>query len=217
MQFAITFIEGLVSFISPCVLPMLPVYISYFGGGEADRREVVVRAASFVAGFTAVFCLLGVLAGTLGMMLVRHRAALSAVCGATMIFFGLSCLGVIKIGPLGGIKGSHEVVGAASAFVFGVIYSLGLTPCTGPMLGAALMMAGREGSALRGCLLLASYSLGLGVPFVASAIALDRLKGSFAAIKRRYSVIHAVCGACLVVLGAITALGYMDAFSAMFE
>lgn len=216
MQFAITFIEGLVSFISPCVLPMLPVYISYFGAGRARQRDVAARAAAFVAGFTIVFCLMGVFAGTLGMILVRHRAVLSAVCGGAMIFFGLSYLGVIKISIFKGVKGGGEIAGVVSALAFGVVYSVGLTPCTGPMLGAALMMAGSEGGALRGCLLLASYSLGLGLPFVASAVALDRLKGSFSAIKSRYGLINAVCGCFLIVIGAITAMGYMDALAGVF-
>lgn len=217
MQFAITFIEGLVSFISPCVLPMLPVYISYFGGGSAERRDVAARAAAFVGGFTVIFCLLGVFAGTLGMMLIRYRAELSAVCGGAMVIFGLAYLGVIKIKFFSGVKDGREIGGVVSAFCFGVVYSVGLTPCTGPMLGAALMLAGSEGGALRGCLLLASYSLGLGLPFIISALALGKLKKTFAAIKSRYAAINKICGAFLIVIGVITALGYMDVIAGMLS
>lgn len=213
MQLVITFIEGLVSFISPCVLPMLPVYITYFGGGSAQRRDVMARSAAFVAGFTVVFCLLGVFAGTLGTLMLRHRTALSVVCGGAMIFFGLSYLGVIKIGLFSGVKSGREIGGVVSAFAFGVVYSVGMSPCTGPMLGAALMLAGSEGGALWGCVLLASYSLGLGLPFIISAFALNGLKGSFAVIKRHYSVINALCGAFLIVVGTITALGYSIGYS----
>lgn len=205
MQFAITFIEGAVSFVSPCMLPMLPVYISYFGGADG-RRGLLLRSLAFIAGFTVVFCLLGVFAGTLGSLLMFHRRAVSVVCGAVMVILGLSYLGVIKLNIFRGMSGGKQIQDMSSAFVFGVIFSVSMTPCSGPMLGSALMLAGSEGGAVRGALLLAAYSLGLGLPFLVSAAALEKLKGSFSFIKSHYSAVTAVCGSFLILIGIGTAV-----------
>ena len=220
MRAFITFLEGVISFISPCMLPMLPIYVSYFaadGDHAAGRRRVLPRAFSFVVGFTAVFCLLGLFAGTLGALLTRFKTAVNIVCGLFMILFGLSCLDLIPLTFFKGVSGRHEAGNVASAFVFGVVYSVSLTPCVGAFLGSALMLAASTGGATAGFFLLLMYSLGLGVPFVLSAVLIDRLRGAFAAIKRHYGLINKVCGLFLIVVGALTALGLLNRLLALLS
>ena len=208
MQFFITFLEGVVSFLSPCMLPLLPAYVGYFAGGMERKRRTVLRACMFVLGFALVFCLLGLTAGTVGAALARHRRIVDVVCGAFVILFGLSYLDVI---PLPFFKGVQRAgaEGLWGALVFGVVYAVGLTPCVGAFLGAALMLAASEGGALRGTLLLLAYSLGLGIPFVLSALLLDRLGGAIRWVKTHYRVLNAVCGLFLIVMGVMMAAGWM--------
>ena len=108
MQYILTFLEGIISFISPCMLPMLPIYISYFAGGSALKKHVFIRLLSFTAGFTLIFCLLGLFAGTLGTFLSQYKTALNMVCGIIVIVFGLSYLEIIPLNFLKGIRGRHE-------------------------------------------------------------------------------------------------------------
>ena len=196
-----TFLEGLISFVSPCMLPLLPVYVTYFSAGEAGKGDIFLRAFAFMAGFTVVFVALGVFAGSLGAALAAHRTAVNVVCGVLVIVFGLGYLGVFRL-PFSGMKSGFTPTSVASAFVFGLIYSVSLTPCVGAFLGAALMQAASAGGAAQGAILLLAYSLGLGVPFVASAVLLNRFKAAFGFIKGRYNVINPLCGALLVLFGA---------------
>ena len=217
MEYLVTFLEGVISFVSPCMLPMLPVYVTYFAGGGEGRRKTVLRAGGFILGFTAVFCILGVFAGSLGRWLSEYKTAVNAVCGAAVILFGLSYLGVFRLGFLRGMKRAYKAESAASAFVFGVVYAVCLTPCTGAFLGSALMMASSGGAgALKGAVLLLLYSLGLGIPFFAGILFIDSLSGAFAFIKKHYRVINAVCGAFLIAVGILMAFGIFDRFMRMF-
>ena len=209
LRYVITFLEGIISFISPCMLPMLPVYISYFAGGSDRREHIFVRALSFVAGFTLVFCALGLFAGTLGSFLSSYRRWLDLVCGLIVIVFGLSYLDVIPLTFLRGIQGRIDAGSVISAFIFGMIYSVSLTPCVGAFLGSALMLAAQSGGAWKGLRLLLVYSLGLGIPFVLSAVLIEKLGGTFAFIKRHYKVINLICGLFLIVVGAAMAFGWM--------
>ena len=195
-----TFLEGLISFVSPCMLPLLPVYVTYFSAGEAGKGDIFLRASAFMIGFTVVFVSLGVFAGSLGSALAAHRIAVSTVCGALVVLFGLGYLGLFRL-PFSGMKSGRTPTGVVSAFVFGLIYSVSLTPCVGAFLGAALMQAASEGGAVRGAVLLLAYSLGLGVPFVVSAVLLNRFKTAFGFIKSRYNIINPICGALLVLFG----------------
>lgn len=216
MRYAATFIEGIISFISPCMLPMLPLYVSYFAGGSEKRHKILLRALAFVLGFTLVFSLLGLFAGSLGSLVVKYRTVLNIVCGVIVILFGLSYLDVIKLPMFKGMNGEREAGSVVSAFVFGLVYSVSLTPCVGAFLGSALALAASSSSALKGTLLLVVYSLGLGVPFVISAVLIDRLRGAFSFIKRHYKVINIVCGVFLIVLGLLIALGHMSAIMTKF-
>lgn len=217
MEFAITFLEGFISFISPCMLPLLPLYISYFAGGADKKHKVFLRALSFVLGFTVVFSLLGLFAGTLGAFLREYRTAVNIVGGALIIIFGLSYLELIRLPFFRGIRNGRTADTVVSAFLFGIVYSVSLTPCIGAFLGSALALAGASGTALRGVLLLVTYSLGLGVPFLISALLIERLNTAFTFIKKNYRVINIVCGSFLILIGILMALGQMDAVTALFS
>ena len=217
MQFVITFLEGLISFISPCMLPLLPLYISYFAGGADKKHRVVARAASFVAGFTLVFSLLGLFAGTLGALLARYQTAVNIISGGAVILFGLSYLDVIHLPFFKGMKSGQTAGNVFSAFLFGLIYSVSLTPCIGAFLGSALMMASAAGTALKGVLLLITYSLGLGVPFLLSAVLIEKLNGAFGFIKKHYKIINMCSGIFLIIIGIIMAFGLMGAFMSVFS
>ena len=210
MQYVISFLEGIITFISPCLLPMLPIYISYFaGGGERSTKKTLTGAIGFVVGFTVVFILMGALAGTVGSFLKEHQTAVNIISGIVVIFFGLNFLGVFKLNLFRGSNRSVDTgnMGFFSAVLFGMIFSLGWTPCVGAFLGSALMLASQQGSVLAGTLMLLAYSLGLGVPFILSAVLIDKLKSAFDWIKRNYKVINIVSGSLLILIGILMAAG----------
>ena len=210
MQYVISFLEGIITFISPCLLPMLPIYISYFaGGGERSTKKTLTGAIGFVVGFTVVFTLMGALAGTVGSFLKEHQTAVNIISGIMVIFFGLNFLGVFKLNLFRGSDRSVDTsnMGFFSAMLFGMIFSLGWTPCVGAFLGSALMLASQQGSVLAGTLMLLAYSLGLGVPFILSAVLIDKLKSAFDWIKRNYKVINIVSGSLLILIGILMAAG----------
>ena len=220
MQYMISFLEGVVTFISPCLLPMLPIYISYFAGGaERSTGKTLTCASGFVLGFTAVFVAMGALAGTVGSFLIRYQSIVNIVLGGIVIAFGLNYLGVLNLNIFRGMKGGVKTADMNfwSAFVFGVVFSVGWTPCVGVFLGSALMLASQQGSAMVGTLMLLSYSLGLGVPFLLSAVLIDQLKGAFAFIKKNYGIINRVCGGLLIVVGVLMATGLLGRFLNMLN
>ncbi len=220
MQYLISFLEGIITFISPCLLPMLPIYISYFaGGGQRTTRKTLSGAVGFVLGFTLMFTAMGALAGTIGGFLARHQTAVNIVSGLIVVLFGLSYLGVFKFSLFGGSRGrvKNENLGFFSAMLFGIVFSVGWTPCVGAFLGSALMLASQQGSMMAGMLMLLCYSLGLGIPFVFSAVLIDRLKATFDFIKRHYGVINKVCGGLLIVIGILMATGTMGRFLSLLN
>ena len=175
------------------------------------------RALSFVLGFTVVFSLLGLFAGTLGAFLKDHKTIVNIVGGILIIIFGLSYLEVIKLPFFNGMQSGRTANNVLSAFLFGVIYSVSLTPCIGAFLGSALALAGASGTAVKGVLLLVTYSMGLGVPFVLSAVLIEKLNTAFAFIKKHYRVINIVCGSFLILIGVLMACGLMDRIVAIFS
>ena len=212
MQYLISFLEGIVTFISPCLLPMLPVYVTYFaGGGQRTARRTLGCAAGFVLGFTVLFVEMGALAGTVGSFLTRWQTAVNIVCGLVVVVFGLDFLGVLRLDLFRGQRRAAQTgdLNFFSSFLFGVVFSVGWTPCVGAFLGSALMLASQQGHAVEGMLMLLCYSLGLGVPFLFSAVLIDRLKTTFDWIKRHYGVINRVCGCLLVVIGLLMATGLL--------
>ncbi|MCF2682715.1 cytochrome c biogenesis protein/redoxin [Faecalicatena contorta] len=210
MQYAVAFLEGIITFISPCLLPMLPIYISYFaGGGERSTKKTLLGALGFVSGFTVIFVAMGTLAGTIGSFLREYKGAVNLISGLIVILFGLNFLGIFKMNLFrGGSKtlNSHEM-GFFPAMLFGIIFSLGWTPCVGAFLGSALMLASQQGHVIKGMLMLLCYSLGLGIPFLLSAILIDYLKSAFNWIKKHYRIINTVSGCFLILVGILMATG----------
>ena len=211
MQYLISFFEGILTFISPCLLPMLPVYLSYFAGGEANSKKTLQNALGFILGFTILFTAMGALAGTLGSFLSKYQTAVNIVSGLIVVFFGLNFMGIIKLNLF---KGSARMqtgeLGFFSSVLFGMVFSIGWTPCVGAFLGSALMLASQQGHVLEGTLMLLTYSLGLGIPFLLSAVLLDQLKGAFNFIKRHYDLINRICGGLLILIGILMATGILS-------
>ena len=210
MQYMISFLEGIITFISPCLLPMLPIYISYFaGGGERTVRKTLTNAVGFVLGFSIVFVAMGALAGTLGSFLTRYQTWVNVIGGAIVILFGLSHMGFLHLNLFKGSGRSvdKDNMGFWQALVFGIVFSVGWTPCVGVFLGSALMLASQQGHVLEGMAMLLCYSLGLGLPFLMSAVLIDKLKSAFNWIKAHYDLVNKISGGALVLVGILMATG----------
>ena len=220
MQYIISFLEGIITFISPCLLPMLPIYISYFaGGGQRTVKRTVTNALGFVLGFTIVFMAMGALAGTLGSFLSRYSTVVNIILGLIVIAFGLNYLGILRLNIFkgGNVGFSVKELGFTSSLTFGIVFSIGWTPCVGVFLGSALALASQQAHMVEGMLMLLAYSMGLGIPFVISAVLIDSLKGAFNLIKRNYRIINVVCGVFLVVIGVFMATGHMGRLLALLS
>ncbi len=210
MEYIITFLEGIISFISPCMLPLLPVYISYFAGGADKTHRTFVRAVAFVGGFTAVYCLLGLFAGSFGALLTGYKMWVNIVSGGIIILFGLGYLDIIRLPYIKGFGGARHVSGIFSAFIFGVVFSISHTPCIGAFLGSAIMMASASGTVLKGVFLLLAYSVGMGIPFLVSAVLIDKLTVLFNTVRKHYRIINIICGCFLVLVGFAMMTGLME-------
>lgn len=214
MQYIISFLEGIITFISPCLLPMLPIYITYFvGGGERNTKKTLKGALGFVLGFTVVFVCMGALAGTVGSFLTKYQTIVNILSGLIVICFGLNFLGVFKFKLFRGNQreANMENMNFFQAIVFGMIFSLGWTPCVGAFLGSALVLASQQGSMQIGIGMLLCYSIGLGIPFLLSALLIEQLKSAFDFIKRHYNIINKASGALLIVVGILMATGMLNA------
>lgn len=212
MDYLIAFLEGIITFISPCLLPMLPIYISYFAGQaeDNDKKRTLRNAVGFVLGFTLMFMLLGAFAGTVGSFLIRYKTAVNLVTGIIVILFGLNFMEVIRI-PL--INTNKQIqmkttnTGFFPSMLFGIIFSIGWTPCVGVFLGSALMLAASSSESLKGIIMLFSFSMGLGIPFILSAVLMERLSSGFAIIKKHYRIITRISGIFLIMMGLLMATG----------
>ncbi len=215
MQYIISLLEGIITFISPCLLPMLPIYVSYFaGGGKRDTKKTLICAGGFVLGFTIVFVCLGALAGTVGSFIKEYEAIVNVILGIIVIVFGLNFLGIIRLNMFKGnnINFDTSNLGFFSSVLFGVIFSIGWTPCVGAFLGSALMLASSRGHVVEGIGMLLCYSIGLGIPFIISAILIDRLKTTFNFIKKNYKIINRISGGFLILMGVLMATGLLGRF-----
>lgn len=206
MDFFIIFIEGFASFISPCVLPMLPMYVSYFAGQDKDLKKTVINSLGFVLGFTMVFVLLGIFASTLGKLITVNSKYINIIFGIIIIIFGMNYLGVLNIKILNkskGIKKHTDKLSLFSSVIFGMIFSVCWTPCVGVFLSSALMMSATSENILKGGFMLFIYSIGLGIPFILTSIFLEKLKNTFNQIKKHYNIINKIAGTILIVSGII--------------
>jgi cytochrome c-type biogenesis protein len=220
LDYIIVFLEGIMTFVSPCMLPMLPLYVLYFAGGERSRGKTLTNALGFVLGFSLVFTALGAFAGTLGSFLIRYAMAVNIITGALVVLFGLNYLGILKFNLFRGFISKEyqpNQLGFFSSILFGAVFSIGWTPCVGAFLGSALMLAANAQSSMKGITLLLSFSLGLGIPFVVSALLLNQLKGVFDFIKKHYRVINMISGLLLVALGLAMMTGLMGRLLALFS
>ncbi|MGQ3675673.1 cytochrome c biogenesis CcdA family protein [Xanthobacter sp. TB0139] len=222
ITFPAAFFAGLVSFLSPCVLPLVPPYLCYLGGSTLDDlagrepvREVGRRAISgamlFVLGFTVVFVALGAGASAIGDLLRAHMEVLSIIAGLAIIVMGLNFLGVFRIALLQRTARAdmRQPQGVGGAFIMGLAFAFGWTPCLGPVLGAILAVAGSEATVARGAVLLAVYSLGLGVPFILAAVAVRPFLHALSHMRRALPVIEKVMGVLLVLTGIAFMSGWI--------
>lgn len=200
------------------MLPMLPIYISYFAGQENEQKKLkdkIINVISFVLGFTLVFLLLGIFSATLGKLLKRYIFFINIILGIIVILFGLNFIGLLKIPFINktkGIKLNRTKVTFASSFLFGIIFSISWSPCVGTFLGSALSLIIINGNLLKGILLILSYCAGLGVPFVISVLLIDKLKNTFNVIKKNYDIISKTCGIFLCIMGILIATGLINEY-----
>lgn len=217
-------VAGLLSFVSPCVLPLIPGYLSFISGatlnelrgagvtsdaGELSsglRRRTLLASLAFVLGFSLVFMALGASATAIGQFLMERLTVLGKIAGIILIIFGLHTIGILRIGWLYGemrMQARRKPAGLFGAMIVGVAFAFGWTPCIGPILAAILAIAGSQHTVTQGVELLAAYSLGLGIPFIATALAIDRFFAAFARIRRYYGVVETASGVLLITVGVL--------------
>lgn len=204
------FLAGVLMFLAPCTLPIVPGYLAFIAGKQG---RVMSNALAFVLGFSVVFILLGTFAGLFGALLAPWRDTLAQVAGVILIFFGLVMLGV-RIPFLSGQKSVRlpawlSVGHPASSALIGVLFAVGWSPCIGPILGTILLLASSSATALQGAMLLAVFSLGLGLPFLLTALLLDKAQSAFARFTRAANILSKVGGLVLVGLGLLMLTGRM--------
>lgn len=207
MEYVFVFLEGILTFLSPCILPLIPIYLGYMVGAivvsDVSRKDVFEQALYFVFGFTLIFVALGATSSLLGAYLITHLPLVKKIGGGLIILFGLSYILGIAI-----FKGSVKEVKISQmhwykSLLFGIAFSVGFTPCAGPFLASALTKAVTSGEIREGMILLAIYSIGLGIPFLLSALLIKELKGFFDVIKRHSRLISILSGLLLVSVGLL--------------
>ncbi len=213
---------GILSFLSPCVLPLVPPYLCFLGGvtldqvagdGEPDpqlMRRVFIAAIAFVLGFSTVFVALGATASAIGQVVADYMDILSKVAGAVIIVMGLHFMGIFKISMLyreARFHAESKPAGVIGAYIIGLAFAFGWTPCVGPVLAAILFVAGSEDSVTRGASLLAVYSAGLGIPFLAAALLVKPFMAFMGRARRHMQTVERVMGALLVITGIMFLTG----------
>jgi len=205
MNYILTFLEGIASFISPCLLPMVPIYISYFiGENDKKNSKVLLNSIGFVVGFTIIFLILSIFASQLGSVLSDNIKYIEIFFGIVIILFGLNYMEILKINFLnrmGTKKFDTKNFNFFKAMLFGVLFSISWTPCIGTFLSSALVLIANQQDMLKGLLMMLLYSFGLGIPFIISAVLIDKLKNVFDFIKQHYDVIKKISGIILIIAG----------------
>lgn len=220
-------LAGLLSFVSPCVLPLVPPYLAWLAGVSFDelksdsleaerKRRIVLSALAFVLGFTTVFVALGATASAIGRTVAQYFDILAVLAGIIIVIMGLHFLGVFRIALLyreARVQVDGKPAGLIGAYIMGLAFAFGWTPCVGPVLAAILFVAGSEGSAARGAFLLAVYSLGIGIPFLLAALFASRFLNWTARFKRHMRKVEMAMGGLLVITGILFITGQMSVFS----
>ena len=223
-----SFIAGFLSFVSPCVLPLIPGYISFISGltledmqgktaVEASRRHILIASIAFVLGFTVVFVTLGATASAVGKFVTSQLPILSKIAGAMLIVFGLHMMGVFRIRLLENearVQTNRKPAGPVGAFLVGLAFAFGWTPCIGPILGGILTIAASRESVGEGVQLLGVYSLGLGVPFLLTSVAINQFFTAAAKIRRYYHAIEMISGGLLILVGLLI---FFDKFTVIVK
>ena len=215
------FLAGLLSFASPCVLPLVPAYLGFLAGAAGDgadepaparRRSVFPAAVLFVLGFASVFVLLGATASSLGKELLQHIEVLTLISGGLLIVFGLHLAGLVRIPLLYRqmkLEPGTRPAGLIGPYVVGLAFGFGWSPCVGPVLAAILLVAGAEASVGRGMMLLAVYAAGIGIPFLIAAAFTERFLAWAQAARRRLGLVEKVAGGLLILTGIAFITGFM--------
>lgn len=205
MEYFFTFLEGVASFISPCILPMLPIYISYFlGKEEKSTKKALINSSGFVLGFTIIFLLLSIFASNLGAIISSNMKYIKIVFGIVIILLGLNYMELLNIKLLNKTKGMNTKIKELNfikSTAFGMLFSISWTPCIGTFLSSALLLIASNQDMLKGIVLMLLYSIGLGIPFILSAIFIEKLREMFNFIKKNYVYIKRISGIILIIMG----------------
>lgn len=205
MEFLFTFLEGIASFISPCVLPMLPIYISYFAGKEDSKTSrALLNSIGFVIGNTIIFILFAIIASYAGALALRIQKYIKILFGVVIIILGLNYMRIFKIKFLNKEIRINKKIDDFTFFktiLFGMMFSISWTPCIGSFLGSALLLIANKQNILQGILLMLVYSIGFGIPFIISAVLIEKLKNFYNLIKKNYKTIKIISGIILIVMG----------------
>ncbi|HEX4605169.1 MAG TPA: cytochrome c biogenesis protein CcdA [Candidatus Angelobacter sp.] len=219
------FLAGIVSFLSPCVLPLVPGYVSLISGASVEELQtkdrkllntVLLHSIMFILGFTVVFVMLGAAATTVGGWAREYKRQLTWIAGAVIIIFGLHLTGILKIKALYADKRLHSVKGGKSpigAFVVGFAFAFGWTPCLGPIISSILILAGTVETVTKGVLLLWVYSLGLAVPFLLTSILIDRFLGFYSRFRKHLHTLEVISGGVMMALGVLILIGRFTVLS----
>jgi cytochrome c-type biogenesis protein len=223
------FVAGLISFLSPCVLPLVPGYVSLISGAGVEElksndsqllRKVMLNSAAFILGFSIVFIALGAISTEVGQLLRFYKSTLARVAGVIIIVFGLHLTGIFKIKALYTDARLHSVKGGSTpwgAFVIGFAFAFGWTPCVGPILAVILGFAAAQDSVMKGIFLLAIYSLGLAVPFLLTSLGIERFLKFYSRFRSHMHALEIASGALLIVLGGLLVFGRFTLLSSYFS
>ena len=223
------FVAGLISFLSPCVLPLVPGYVSLISGAAIEElktqdsrlmRRVMLQSVMFILGFSVVFIMLGAVSSSVGQLLAHYRTVIAKVAGVVIIIFGLHLTGLFRINALYADKRLHGVKGGSSpwgAFVIGFAFAFGWTPCVGPILSVILTFAAEQDTVMKGVFLLALYSLGLAVPFLLTALGIERFLSFYKRFQKHMHVLEVASGALLIALGILLVIGRLSIISSYFS
>lgn len=217
ISFYLVFLEGIASFLSPCLLPLLPVYVGYLSGeitgGKPNKRILIINSFIFCIGLSIVFVLMGVTASSIGSFLSKYKLVLTKVAAVIIILFGLFHMGLIKLDFLYRERRfniNFKKSSPLNSFIFGMTFAFGWTPCIGPVLGSVLIIAGSAGSAAYGAFLLSVYAIGLSVPFIITATLLDLISYKLKSVQRYTTQINIIGGLVLIILGIALYAGWLQ-------
>lgn len=204
MSYIFTFLEGFASFISPCILPLLPIYIAYFAGSEYKKSKAFINSIAFVIGFSSIFILFALIANRVANVLLIYKKYIKIIFGIIVILFGLNYMEFLNLKiftKMRKIKANVENLNFIKSFIFGVLFSISFSPCVGTFLSSALLLIASEQNLIKGIIMIILYCIGLGLPFMISSVLIDKLKNVFDFIKKNFKIIKNISGSILIIMG----------------